>query len=184
MKRISAVIIYLLLSALPMSAQINPLDLERSTGTRYGRYFMRSEGRDYIRQLGKITLKAHYKDSLYYLKYDVWSRYLGTLKDTTAACEFAVKDGFGIEREVVYNNVDGGREKKSNTYEYYVGEWKNDKRHGNGYLMTIDKKIISGQWKKGRMIAATKRDVSEAEREFVEKCVDNIDKVKVKTARR
>ena len=182
-KRISAAILFLLLFVLPMSAQNYGFNLAESVGATPGRYYHRYEEVDLIRQQGVITLKAQYKDSLYYLSYG-WSRYLGTLKDTTVACEFAVKDGFGIEREVVYDNVDGGSEKKSNTYQYYVGEWKNDKRHGNGYLMTIHKDVFSGKWKNGNFILGSKREVSEAEREFVEKCVDNINKVKVKRVRR
>lgn len=173
-----ALVIMLVLSSSPLFSQIYP----NLGSSRHDKQFFRYEVVDMTRN-GAVTTAAHYKDSLYFLMYDHWSRYLGTIKDTTLSKSIWQRSGFGIEREVVFDNHLNGksqRERVKNVYEYYVGEWKNDKRHGNGYLVSIHNNIYSGKWKNGNFIAGSKREVSEAERQFVEKCIDNLNSIKVK----
>lgn len=67
-----------------------------------------------------------------------------------------VTESFALEqcpaRSAVWDNCEGAYTFDSG--EKYVGEWKNDKRHGKGTLTKFDGTSISGEWSDDQLISA------------------------------
>ena len=67
-----------------------------------------------------------------------------------------VTKSFALEQcpapSAVWDNCEGAY--TFDTGEKYVGEWKNDKRHGKGILTKFDGTSISGEWSDDQLISA------------------------------
>lgn len=66
-----------------------------------------------------------------------------------------LRDGIGIDRTIVYG--------KDDTYKYYIGYYKKNKKHGNGFFVDAKGNRYAGVWKKGRLLHRTKRELTEEE---------------------
>lgn len=74
-----------------------------------------------------------------------------------------VRNGFGIDRIMDDSSIDDVVR-----YEFYIGYYKNNRRHGEGYLVRTSGKMVAGKWKRGRLKAVGRRDLSNEEKEKVE----------------
>ena len=57
------------------------------------------------------------------------------------------RNGFGIERIIDDSSISDVIK-----YEYYIGFYKKNRRHGEGYLVKTSGKTVKGIWKRGRLI--------------------------------
>lgn len=62
-----------------------------------------------------------------------------------------IRNGFGIDRIMDDSSIDDIVK-----YEYYIGFFKKNKRHGDGFLVRENGTVVKASWKKGRMILRTK----------------------------
>ena len=106
--------------------------------------------------------------------------YLGEVSDTTAIFSHTrgiymggyvqeknkptfLRNGFGIDRIMDDSSIDDVIK-----YEYYIGFYKKNRRHGDGYLVRTSGKMVAGKWRRGRLKAMGRRDLTPQEQEKVE----------------
>ena len=73
------------------------------------------------------------------------------------------RSGFGIERLIDDSSIDDVIK-----YEYYIGFYKKNRRHGEGYLVKTSGKIVKGIWKRGRLKPFKRRDLTAEEEEKIQ----------------
>ena len=105
---------------------------------------------------------------------------LGELSDTTAIFSHSrgiymgqyiqeknkptfLRSGFGIDRIMDDSSIDDIIK-----YEYYIGFYKKNRRHGEGYLMKTNGKMVTGIWKRGRLKPFARRELTDEEQEKVQ----------------
>ncbi len=129
-----------------------------------------------------LKLIGKSNDSTYYFTY-TGGRYLGgaKIKNDYISLE---REGWGIERFLVYRDTKplSKMEKKSSNkiYEYYIGEWLNNQRHGNGFFMDMHGRMYAGIWKKGYLKGKTKRKLTFQEQEYIKHAIEQIDNIIIK----
>lgn len=74
-----------------------------------------------------------------------------------------MRNGFGIDRIMDDSSIDDVIK-----YEYYIGFYKKNRRHGDGYLVRTSGKMVAGQWRRGRLKTIGRRELTPQEREMVE----------------
>ena len=75
-----------------------------------------------------------------------------------------LRNGFGVDR-----TLDEFSNSMEEVYEYYIGFYRKNRRHGEGYVVRSNGKIVKATWKKGKIRIGTK---SEPTPEEVEKVND------------
>lgn len=70
-----------------------------------------------------------------------------------------LRDGIGIDRAIVYG--------KDDAYKYYIGHYRKNKKHGNGFYVNAKGEMYAGIWKKGRLLRKTKRELTEEEKDKI-----------------
>ena len=105
---------------------------------------------------------------------------LGELSDTTAIFSHSrgiymgqyvqdknkptfLRSGFGIDKIMDDSSIDNIIK-----YEYYIGFYKKNRRHGKGYLMKTNGKMVTGIWKGGRLKPFARRELTAEEQEKVQ----------------
>ena len=105
---------------------------------------------------------------------------LGELSDTTAIFSHSrgiymgqyiqeknkptfLRSGFGIDKIMDDSSIDDIVK-----YEYYIGFYKKNRRHGEGYLMKTNGKMVTGIWKRGRLKPFARRELTAEEQEKVQ----------------
>ena len=73
------------------------------------------------------------------------------------------RNGFGIERIIDDSSISDVIK-----YEYYIGFYKKNRRHGEGYLVKTSGKIVTGIWKRGRLKLFGRRDLTDDEQEKIQ----------------
>ena len=73
------------------------------------------------------------------------------------------RNGFGIDRIIDDTSIEDVVR-----YEYYIGLYRNNKRHGEGFVVKPNGKMVKGVWKRGRLLVREKCDPSAEERERIE----------------
>lgn len=134
----------------------------------FGSIYNGKESADYEDAIGQ------YNDSLYVIV--SWNNkvYLGGIisekyRDRT------VRNGNGIQR------MEYKAEDDTTQYEYYIGEWDNNYRHGKGYYVMADGKMFAGTWALGKLKKKTRRDIlTEEEIAHVKKSIDVINGITIK----
>ena len=106
--------------------------------------------------------------------------YLGEVTDTTAIFSHTrgiymgeymqeknkptfLRNGFGIDRIMDDSSIDDVIK-----YEYYIGFYKKNRRHGEVYLVRTSGKTVAGKWRRGRLKTIGRRDLTPQEQEKVE----------------
>ena len=106
--------------------------------------------------------------------------FLGEINDTTAIFSHTrgiymggymqqkykpvfLRNGFGIDRIMDDTSIDDVVK-----YEYYIGFYRKNKRHGEGFVVKPNGKMVKGLWKRGRLLVREKCDPSAEERERIE----------------
>jgi hypothetical protein len=74
-----------------------------------------------------------------------------------------LRSGFGIDRIMDDSSIDDIVK-----YEYYIGFYKKNRRHGEGYLMKTNGKMVTGIWKRGRQKPFARRELTAEEQEKVQ----------------
>ena len=105
--------------------------------------------------------------------------YLGEVTDTTAIFSHTrgiymggyiqeknkptfFRNGFGIDRIMDDSSIDDVIK-----YEYYIGFYKKNRRHGEGYLVRTSGKTVAGKWRRGRLKTIGRRDLTPQEQKKV-----------------
>ena len=73
------------------------------------------------------------------------------------------RNGFGIERIIDDSSISDVIK-----YEYYIGFYKKNRRHGEGYLVKTSGKTIKGIWKRGRLKPFKRSDLTAEEEEKIQ----------------
>lgn len=73
------------------------------------------------------------------------------------------RNGFGIERIIDDSSISDVIK-----YEYYIGFYKKNRRHGEGYLVKTSGKTVKGIWKRGRLIPFKRSDLTAEEEEKIQ----------------
>ena len=73
-----------------------------------------------------------------------------------------LRNGFGVDR-----TLDEFSNSKEAVYEYYIGFYRKNKRHGEGFVVRSNGKIVKAVWKKGRICVGTKAEPTPEEVEKV-----------------
>ena len=106
--------------------------------------------------------------------------FLGEINDTTAIFSHTrgiymggymqqkykpvfLRNGFGIDRIMDDTSIDDVVK-----YEYYIGFYRKNKRHGEGFVVKPNGKMVKGVWKRGRLLVRTKCAPLAEERERIE----------------
>lgn len=84
--------------------------------------------------------------------------YLGGYRQEPQKPTF-IREGIGIDRTIVYG--------KDDTYKYYIGYYKKNKKHGMGFYVNGKGEMYAGEWKKGRLLRKTKRELTEEEKDKI-----------------
>ena len=74
-----------------------------------------------------------------------------------------LRNGFGIDRIMDDTSIHDVVK-----YEYYIGFYRKNKRHGEGFVVKPNGKMVKGVWKRGRFLVREKCDPSAEERERIE----------------
>lgn len=74
-----------------------------------------------------------------------------------------IRNGFGIDRIMDDSSIDDVIK-----YEYYIGFYKKNRRHGDGYLVRTSGKMVAGKWRRGRLKTIGRKELTPQEREKVE----------------
>ena len=77
-----------------------------------------------------------------------------------------IRSGFGIDKIQVDSSIDDVVR-----YEYYIGFYKKNRRHGEGYIVRPSGKIFAAKWKRGRLIQSSRRELYPYEVEKVNDCM-------------
>ncbi len=77
-----------------------------------------------------------------------------------------VRHGFGIDKIKDDTSIDD-----IVRYEYFVGFYKKNRRHGEGYIVRPSGKMFAAKWKRGRLIQRSRRDLEANEAEKVKDCM-------------
>ena len=73
------------------------------------------------------------------------------------------RNGFGIERIIDDSSISDVIK-----YEYYIGFYNKNRRHGEGYLVKTSGKTVKGIWKRGRLIPFKRSDLTAEEEEKIQ----------------
>ncbi len=185
MKRVGFLIAFMLLCGVVFPQDKGGLPSNGTNGTTVqsamGKLFMNGNmGR--IRTSGHVTIKPDYKPRQYGapkpLKYNKLY-YLDQLTDSVAVFSHSgglymgeyiqvrnkpifLRNGFGVDRI-----LDEFSSTESEVYEYYIGFYRNNKRHGEGYVVRSYGKMVKAIWRKGRIRIGTKTELTPEEVEKV-----------------
>ena len=83
--------------------------------------------------------------------------YLGEYRQEKGKPTF-IREGIGIDKT---------RIRGTDTAKYYIGYYKNNKRHGLGFYVDPKGNMYAGEWKRGRLIGKTKRVLTPEESEKI-----------------
>ena len=83
--------------------------------------------------------------------------YLGEYRQEKGKPTF-IREGIGIDKT---------RIRGTDTAKYYIGYYKNNKRHGLGFYVDPKGNMYAGEWKRGRLIGKTKRALTPEEAEKI-----------------
>ena len=105
---------------------------------------------------GKLYLLAYDEDEKCFFAHSS-GIYLGEYRQEKGKATY-IRDGLGIDQTNIY-----GTDKTK----YYIGYYKNNKRHGKGFFVDPKGKMYAGEWKHGRLVGKTKRNLTPEEEEKV-----------------
>lgn len=105
---------------------------------------------------GKLYLLAYDEDKKCFFAHSS-GIYLGEYRQEKGKATY-IRDGLGIDQSNIY-----GTDKTK----YYIGYYKNNKRHGKGFFVDPKGKMYAGEWKHGRLVGKTKRNLTPEEEEKV-----------------
>ncbi len=144
--------------------------------------YSRSEYLADARMNPNMKLIGQSNDSTYYFTY-TGGRYLGGVKEENGKI-LSEREGWGVERFLVYretrplNKME--RKAANRIYEYYIGQWFDNRRHGEGFFMDMHGRMYAGVWKKGYLKGKTKRKLTPQEEEYVKQEVERINNIQLK----
>lgn len=116
-----------------------------------------------------------YNDSTYVIVSENHSLYLGELRKDKQGNVKIIRDGWGVARYVPWSHKES-----DGVYEYYIGPWSSNFKHGEAYYLNADGSMYAGVWKYGKLKEKTRRiNLTEEEQQYVKACVARINGITI-----
>lgn len=90
--------------------------------------------------------------------------YLGGFRQEKGKPTF-IREGIGIDKAMIYG---------TDKIKYYIGGYKKNRKHGVGFFVSGNGKMYTGEWKNGRLLGRTKRELTPEEKEKIEDYIRKI----------
>lgn len=151
----------------------NSSSVNRMLSSSYRRFVDVDDLRAQGNNLSRNAIVAQYNDSLFFLLYKYKNRYLGKLKQRKDGSIQIERNKWGIERTMPYDHGD--------TFEYYIGEWKNNFRHRKGYYVNANGKVVAGTWENGYLKPkSVRKEVPQEEQMYIQDLIKKINELTIK----